>query len=176
MAQALITSRCAAGRILSANLARLLGELEPPLGHEEIEPLTRAALTFGQILTGSELVEAEIAIGKASQLMAGLFDGVDVLLTPMLSGPPPKVGDYPTDHGDLVRHGGRGFALAPYAGFPNVAGTPALTIPHGRDSAGLPLPIQLIAPMGGDVLLLRLARLLQAAEPWGFNRPIAGLV
>ena len=168
-------SGLAAGRVLSANLARMLGELEPPLGHDEIEPLTRAALAFGQSLTGSELVEAEMAIGKASRLMAGLFEGVDVLLTPMLSGPPPKVGDYPTDHGDLARHGRRGFALAPYAGFPNVTGTPALTIPHGRDSAGLPLPIQLIASMGGDVLLLRIARLLHAADPWGFARPIAGL-
>ncbi len=82
----------------------MLGELDPPLGFEEIEPLTRATLTFGQSLKGSELVEAEMAIGRAASLLASLFDDNDVLLTPMLSSPPPAVGAYPTDHGDLDHH------------------------------------------------------------------------
>jgi len=47
----------------------MLGELDPPLGFEEIEPLTRATLTFGQSLKGSELVEAEMAIGRAASLL-----------------------------------------------------------------------------------------------------------
>jgi len=67
-------SGLAAGRVLCANLARMLGELDPPLGCDEIEPLTRAALTFGQSLKGSELVEAEMAIGRAgsaSRLVRG---------------------------------------------------------------------------------------------------------
>ncbi|MCW6512687.1 amidase [Lichenifustis flavocetrariae] len=168
-------SGLAAGRVLSANLARMLGELEPPLRFDDIEPLTRAALTFGQSLSGCDLVEAEMAIGKVGWLMANLFENVDVLLTPMLSGPPPAIGAYPTDHTDLDHHGRRGFALAPFAGFANVAGTPALTVPHGRDSMGLPLPIQLIGPMGSDVLLLRLACSLRAVEPWSFQSRVAGL-
>ncbi len=102
----------------------MLGELDPPLGFEEIEPLTRATLTFGHSLKGSEMVEAEMAIGRAASLLASLFDDNDVLLTPMLSSPPSAVGAYPTDHGDLDHHERRSLALAPYAGFSNVTGTP----------------------------------------------------
>ena len=84
----------------------------------------------------------------------------------MLSGPPPMIGAFPTDHGDAKKHGRRLFQFAPFAGLANVAGIPALTIPHGRDDDGLPLPIQLMAAVGEDGMLLKLGRVLEKAEPW----------
>lgn len=169
-------SGLAAGRILSANLARQIGTLVPSLEQDELELLTRAALQYGRSLTGIDLMEADIAIGRASGLLADVFDEIDLILTPMLSGPPPHIGTFPTDHEDLDLHGRRSFALAPYASFANVTGAPALTIPHGRDLDGLPLPIQLLGPIGSDVLLLRLANLLRIVEPWGFGARIAGFL
>jgi amidase len=104
-----------------------------------------------------------------------IFDDIDVLLTPMLSSAPPPINAFPTDHDDIALHFRRMTAFAPYAAIANVGGNPALTVPHGVDAAGLPLPVQLIGPMAQDARLLRLAGLLRAAVPWSFRFPIAGL-
>ncbi len=42
----------------------------------------------------------------------------------------------------------------------NIAGNPALSIPYGKDREGLPIGIQLMAPMGKDSDLLKLVSLL----------------
>lgn len=160
----------AAGRILSANLARILDALDPPLGPGELEPMTEADLAYGRSLSGAGVVEATVVMARVALAMAEFFESYDVLLTPMLSGPPPLVGAFPTDGGDGKKHGRRLFELAPFAGLANVAGIPALTVPHGRDSNGLPLPVQLMAAMGQDALLLKLARILESAEPWPLAR------
>jgi aspartyl-tRNA(Asn)/glutamyl-tRNA(Gln) amidotransferase subunit A len=47
----------------------------------------------------------------------------------------------------------------------NLCGAPALSLPWGRDAAGLPLGLQLIARPGMDALLLRLGSLLEALRP-----------
>ena len=156
----------AAGRILCANLARILDNLDPPLEPGELELITEADLAYGRSLSGAELIEATIAMAKVSLAMADVFEDYDALLTPMLSGPPPMIGAFPTDHGDAKKHGRRLFELAPFAGLANVAGIPALTIPHGRDDDGLPLPVQLMAAVGEDGMLLKLGRVLEKAEPW----------
>ena len=52
---------------------------------------------------------------------------------------------------------------------------PALSLPFGRDSASLPLPIQLIAPTGHEPTLLALASRLEAEERWTQPYAVAGL-
>ena len=47
----------------------------------------------------------------------------------------------------------------------NIAGAPALSLPWGADSTGLPLGLQLVARPGMDALLLRLASLLEVLRP-----------
>jgi len=47
----------------------------------------------------------------------------------------------------------------------NLAGAPALSLPWGADSTGLPLGLQLVARPGMDALLLRLASLLEVLRP-----------
>ncbi|PKU21530.1 amidase [Telmatospirillum siberiense] len=155
-------------RIISVNLARLLGDLSA------VEPLSAAVARRGMAVTARELQEAELTGVRVANGLWTLFDGIDVLLTPMLSGPPPKLGSFPTDHGDVALHWRRMAECAPFATLANVAGVPALSIPHGL-SDGLPLSVQLIGPMSGDGLLLRLARLLQAVLPWRFEATIAGM-
>jgi amidase len=49
-----------------------------------------------------------------------------------------------------------------------------MTLPFGTDGDGLPLPVQLIAPMGREPLLLEIAARLEAEERWRHRFPIAG--
>ena len=92
------------------------------------------------------------------------FDEYDVLLTPALARPPIRA----------VRWGARGWltnvavnaTYAPYTHPWNLAGYPALAVPHGRHPIGVPLAVQLVAPSGGEALLLSVARQLEALAPW----------
>ncbi|HEY1935990.1 MAG TPA: amidase [Acetobacteraceae bacterium] len=53
----------------------------------------------------------------------------------------------------------------------NLTGNPAISLPCGFDSAGMPLAIQLVARPGEDAALLRVAALLEQARPWAATRP-----
>jgi amidase len=59
-------------------------------------------------------------------------------------------------------------ALAPYAALANAAGLPAISVPRGLDTAGLPLALQIIGPISSDILLLQLARFFERSSPWSF--------
>ena len=50
------------------------------------------------------------------------------------------------------------------AGIGNLAGIPAISVPAGNSSEGLPIGLQLLAPWGGDELLLDAAEALERAN------------
>ena len=152
-------------RIVSANLAQLA---EAGLDADACEPLTQAVIARGRAMPATALWSALQGGAVAAHHLWRLFRDVDLLLTPMLATAPPPLGAFPTDHGDVGAHFARMAAFAPYATLANVTGAPALTVPVGADADGLPLPVQLLAPMGGDLRLLGAA----AALDGGWTHPI----
>ena len=148
--------------ILAVNLARNLARFGVA-DIDKTEPLTRAVLERGRSLDAVALFDAlAMATGVAHALWR-LFDEVDLLVTPMLSSPPPKIGAFPMDHGDVEGHWRRSVEFAPYVALANASGAPALSAPMGADADGLPLAVQILGPMGADILLLRIAaRLVEA--------------
>jgi amidase len=61
------------------------------------------------------------------------------------------------------------FAFMPYTALFNVTGQPAMSVPLHWNAAGLPIGVQLAGRFADDMLLLRVARQLEAAQPW-FSR------
>ena len=47
----------------------------------------------------------------------------------------------------------------------NLTQQPAITVPCGLTSAGLPMGLQIVGPMFGDALVLRAARAYEAVQP-----------
>ncbi|MGE3143683.1 MAG: amidase family protein, partial [Hyphomonadaceae bacterium] len=99
-----------------------------------------------------------------------MFAAQDVLLTPVLSAPPPPLGYLaPTLPFDV------GFArvmdYARYTPLANVAGAPALSLPLGWSGAGLPIGAHFMAARGDERTLLELAYELEIASPWAMRRP-----
>ena len=89
----------------------------------------------------------------------------DVLVSPTVASPAPPLGylaaDLPYATGfDRIR------AYAAFTPLQNAAGAPAISLPLGRSATGLPIGVQFAAARGRDVLLLELARALEAAHPW----------
>ncbi|TCM53180.1 amidase [Rhizobium sp. PP-F2F-G48] len=139
------------------------------------EPLTQAVIARGLSRPATDLWKSLNAMVLVSRDLWRLFDDIDVLLCPMLSGPPPALGSFPSDHGDIDLHFRRMAAFAPLAALANASGCPAITLPFGSDAVGLPLPVQLMAPMGGEARLLQLAASLEREQHYAHRFPIAGL-
>ena len=57
----------------------------------------------------------------------------------------------------------------PYTQLANLTGRPAISVPLHWTTAGLPLGVQLVGPLGADGLLLQVAAQLEEAQPW-FHR------
>ncbi|MCM5557937.1 amidase [Pleomorphomonas sp. JP5] len=139
------------------------------------EPVTQAFAARGGALSAADLWRSQTAGVLVSRNLWRLLDRVDVLLTPMLASPPPPIGAFSFDHADADLHLRRMVSLAPLATLANISGFPALTLPFGADSEGLPLPVQMFAPLGADLQLLALAASLEADGRWQHRFPVAGL-
>ncbi|WP_426244977.1 amidase family protein [Nocardioides sp. LHG3406-4] len=81
--------------------------------------------------------------------------GVDALIGPVVPYAAPQLTPpIDTPEGEI-----EGIFTGPY----NVTGQPAISIPCGVTAAGLPVAVQLAAPVGGDAALLRVAAAVEAA-------------
>ncbi|WP_321343035.1 amidase family protein [Breoghania sp.] len=167
------TGRKAFDRIICAFTAAMFAQ--GTLDEGKIEPLTRAALARGRAMQAHQLWSALQEGVLAAHAMWQIFDEVDTVLAPMLAVAPPHLGAFPTDHDDVQAHWDRMTAFAPLASLANITGVPALSMPVGADGDGLPLPVQLFAPMGADRRLLSLGATLEALSPWTHRFPVAGL-
>jgi len=58
-----------------------------------------------------------------------------------------------------------------YLPLANMTGQPAISLPLGHSTGGLPIGMQFVAHFGREDLLIRLASALEAALPWGERIP-----
>ena len=65
----------------------------------------------------------------------------------------------------------RAARFTPWTPIFNLTGQPAVAIPAGLGSDGLPLSVQLVGRPGAESLLCALAALLEEAVPWADHRP-----
>lgn len=161
--QAYLAQVCAQAAADAAELARLLGRGPHD---DEMERINLAAAEAGRGMTVADYV-ATIRMGQNfSRQTALLWDDVDVLLTPALAGPAPKLGAFPTDHDDVTEHVARMLRFSPFTATYNVTGEPAIVVPMLQSGAGLPVGIQLASSLGNDAALLCLAHEIEMARPF----------
>ncbi len=92
-----------------------------------------------------------------------MFRDVDVILSPVTVGPPPKLGEK-VDR--LRSYRADSFTVAA-----NLAGLPAMSVPCGMTDEGLPVGIQMIAAPWREDLLLSLGQRWQQMTDWHLRRP-----
>ncbi|MBV9201305.1 MAG: amidase, partial [Alphaproteobacteria bacterium] len=109
--------------------------------------------------SAAELYDAMFQRTRLYRQVQSWFEACDIVATPTLSrSAVPIDQDFfgPIDiDGEPVENIRAGWY--PYTMPFNLTGNPAISLPAGFDSAGLPLAIQLIAPIGADAALLRAA-------------------
>jgi aspartyl-tRNA(Asn)/glutamyl-tRNA(Gln) amidotransferase subunit A len=103
--------------------------------------------------------------------MAVIFAGVDALLTPATPVIAPAIGAVEVSVDGIPEPAGN--AITRYTSFFNMSGHPAITLPCGMHSAGLPMAAQLIGRHHGDEQLLGLVR--QIETDYDFTLPLPDL-
>lgn len=122
---------------------------------DRLEKRTRQIARLGRPF-GARAVDRSREAGRkfGANVLADL--GIDILLTPTMSGPAVKIGRWRGKNGIATTLGmGRFYAFTPAW---NHSGQPAVSLPAGfTEEEGLPLAIQLIAARGDDARLMSLA-------------------
>ena len=102
---------------------------------------------------------------RASREPEPVYATYDALVSPVLSTPPPLIGELGPQvppHEHIVRL----LRFASFTAWQNVTGSPAMSLPLARTVDGLPIGVQVAAPLGEERRLLSLAYELEAAMPW----------
>ena len=126
---------------------------------------TRQRIASGAFSTGAELVRARWQREDTRHRLDRLFDDVDVMVSPAMTVPAPRLG--PEERLDRNVTGRAAGALRYW----NATGCPALVVPMGLSSDGLPLSLQLAARHGNESLLLRIGVALQRETDWHRREP-----
>ena len=163
-------------RVLMSWVAATLDELAEnagkPVGPEGFEEITWTYATMGRAVTAPQYIQAVDWLHAFTRRMASWWaNGFDVLLTPTLAAPPPRLGELVPPPGNPFAGSEKVFALIPFTAQFNITGQPAMSLPLYWNRDGLPIGVQLIAAYGREDVLLRLASQLEQACPWGERRP-----
>lgn len=141
-----------------------------PLPHPAMRGVRDAAqrVTLESYLRASSETRGEI-----TRQYNRVFDEYDLLITPTS---PVSAFPHPGDVGGNTHVDGRpvGFPAIDFHRYTEPAshaGIPAITLPAGFDSDGLPVGMQFHTPQHTDALLLELAARWEALRPWAHLRP-----
>ena len=153
------------GRVWGAALARLVASLPSQLVGLLDPGIREVAATLGG-MSAVQFMEAEAMRAAAGHAMARLHQRFDLVLCPTVPAGAP-LADAPTV--DPVR--ALWTAWAPWTFTFNLTRQPAISVPLGLRSDGLPNSVQLAAAQYRDDLVLRAARVLELAEPFPVADP-----
>ena len=153
----------AANRIITRSEAateyrRLLAERA-----DDLTPEVREWLRAGVALRATDYVDARRRAQRFTATLTRLLGEVDVLALPGYDRTAPRM----DSSGALLEP----LSLRNYNSPFNLAGTPALTLPCGFDSAGLPVGLQLAGRAWEEAMLLRVGAHYQGVTDWHLRRP-----
>ena len=131
----------------------------------------RAGLALGQNLLAEHYVRAKRMLTIYRTEVDRVFDDVDALITPATPAIAPKLGAMNITTEGLTEPAGN--AITRFTSFFNMTGHPAITLPSGLHSTGLPMGVQLVGKQFHEAGLLRLASIFDTNPD--FNVPAASV-
>lgn len=162
------TSGVLMGADLVAQIDARVAELGRPLADDDIEPFTRVLYEHYRTLPAADVSRALRRAQEIGWEVGAAFRAHDVLLSPTLARPTPRLGTLDTARPESVYE--HASVYSAFTSVHNVTGMPAMSVPFGHSGEGLPLGVQFAAPLGGEGMLLALAAQLERAAPWGCPR------
>ena len=156
-------------------------------GNDSFERETLIMAALGRATSSIDYLDAVQRRHEYTRRLTKFFESYDLLLTPTLATPPPKIGEFDLPRAlqfgvdalmktrtarllratpileDIVD---KNLGWVPYTQLANLTGRPAISLPLHWTADGLPLGVQFVAPLAGEQLLIRLAAQLEQALPW----------
>lgn len=136
-----------------------------PDGYSMLSPMVRHFLDL--IREQRDRIDLDLSwamIRRLEQDVAALFGEVDLLLSPAAACRPYAADSIIPDRID--GRDARESGVEPFGPIANVCWNPAISIPAGMTSDGLPVGLQIVARRHRDDVLLRLARIAEQAWNW----------
>ncbi|MBW2448192.1 MAG: amidase [Deltaproteobacteria bacterium] len=161
----------------SVAAAMHLDHWSPALGRtvevEEVEPHNQILVNLGRSLSATDFHAAREWLYAWTRRMQTWWeeDGWDLLLTPTMAQPPPRLGELTSTDDDPGRGMRGAIDIVPFTQPFNITGQPGISLPLHWNEGGLPIGVQLVAGFGREDLLIRVAAQLEAARPWANRRP-----
>jgi aspartyl-tRNA(Asn)/glutamyl-tRNA(Gln) amidotransferase subunit A len=128
---------------------------------ELYQPEVLARIRSGADVSAVAYIEARRRMERLRREGHGAFETVDVLVVPTVPVLPTPIAATSADDGPRIRN------VAPF----NLAGFPAITVPCGFSTSGLPIGLQLVAPPWREELLFSVAAAYENATTWHRQRP-----
>jgi len=162
--------------IIAANLAAGIGYRLAVLGRKklgagDVENITALWAEEGKRLAAADYAAAITTVHGIGRRFGAFFQRYDVLLSPVVAGPPVPLGTFDMMGKDLDAYFGKLFDYVCFTGQFNFSGGPAASVPFHWTAEGLPVGIQIGADLGNEAVLFRLASQIEAARPWKDKRP-----
>ncbi|MGR3375884.1 amidase [Salipiger abyssi] len=127
----------------------------------QMEPINRHMVSLGIGLPAVQYITDLVYFQGLTRRMGRFFETADVLLTPVVLHPAPKLGHYDVDRIGAERAFDRVMESFAFTCLANVTGLPAASVPFGHTKEGLPVGIQITAALGREDLLFRLAAAIE---------------
>ena len=146
------------------DVERIIGR---PVGEDDIELDNLFMREIGKSISATQYITMVNWMHSWSRRMLDWWtpvdgsQGYDLLVTPTLAGPPPKLGWLTGPEAGL-----RLRSILQYTAQINVTGQPAVSLPLHWSADGLPMGVQFIAAANREDVLVRIASQLEAAAPW----------
>ncbi|MBX6372479.1 MAG: amidase [Acidothermus sp.] len=141
-----------------------------PRGAEQrVRPLTRWLRERGRRISGPEYAAAIATLMLGTREVARAWEPYDAVLTPTLAYPAAEVGAL-RDDADPAADFENQKRFTPFTSLANMTGQPAITLPVGLSSTGLPVGVMLTGRFGDEATLLALAAQVESTAPWNAGR------
>lgn len=131
-------------------------------------PETLAKLRLGEAIDAPSYIRARRDLEQLRRSTLEVFSSIDVLVTPTTPVPAPRRSDYPSTFDGVLAL--EALILRNTRPF-NMFGLPAITVPCGLTTEGMPIGLQIAGPPWEELRTLRLAQAFQEATDWHTCRP-----
>ena len=139
-----------------------------------MDPVFLGFIERGRGFTTEDYRKAQLARTRLFRHVQTLFGRYDVLISPTLTRTALPA-DFEALDGQVVVDGEENGltrqGMSPYCYPFNLTGHPALALPSGFASDGLPTSVQLIGPWYSDLDLLTIASAIETDRPWAHLKP-----
>lgn len=132
---------------------------------------TRTFLEAGELMLATDYIKALRVRTRLQEVFRDLFGQIDVLVAPTIAAPA-----VPLDNPDITwpdgTQEGATVAYVRLSTVGNVTGLPALSVPSGFTSSGLPMGIQIIGRPFDEETVLRVGDAYERATDWNRLAPL----